>query len=53
MHFNVSVELTLFEPKLGQVMVGIVNKVSPDHIGCLVNGFFNASIAKDQFLQMG
>ena len=49
LNFKISVELTLFAPKSGQIMIGIVNKVSPDHIGCLVNGFFNVSIAKDQF----
>jgi DNA-directed RNA polymerase I subunit RPA43 len=49
LHFYITVELTLFRPKLDMVMVGIVNKVSPDHVGCLVNGYFNCSIAKDQF----
>ena len=49
LHFFVSVDLTLFKPEIGMVMVGIVNKVSPDHFGCLVNGYFNCSIAKDQF----
>ncbi|KAJ3330685.1 hypothetical protein HDU91_003517, partial [Kappamyces sp. JEL0680] len=27
---------------------GVVSKVSPDHIACVVHGLFNASIAKDQ-----
>lgn len=28
-------------------LVGVVNKVSPDHIGLLVHGVFNASIPAD------
>jgi DNA-directed RNA polymerase I subunit RPA43 len=51
MHFNVSVDFIVFCPLVGDRYIGIVNKVSPDHIGCLVHGFFNASIAADQFTQ--
>ncbi|KAJ3101214.1 hypothetical protein HDU97_001565 [Phlyctochytrium planicorne] len=47
-HFKVSATLTVFSPKVNSVLVGIVNKVSPDHIGLLVHGAFNASIAADQ-----
>jgi DNA-directed RNA polymerase subunit E'/Rpb7 len=49
LHFHVSVEFIVYSPQIGQLCVGVVNKVSPDHIGCLLNGFFNASLAADQF----
>ncbi|TPX32449.1 hypothetical protein SmJEL517_g04452 [Synchytrium microbalum] len=43
----ISVILTLFAPQLRSNLVGIVNKTSPDHIGLLVFGTFNASIPAD------
>jgi hypothetical protein len=46
---KIRVKFTVFRPELNTLLVGIVNKVSPDHIGCLVYGLFNASIAADQF----
>jgi DNA-directed RNA polymerase subunit E'/Rpb7 len=53
MHFNVAVNFLVFRPSVDDIFVGVVNKVSPDHIGCLVYGFFNASLAADQFTQHG
>ncbi|KAJ3206519.1 hypothetical protein HDU67_008112 [Dinochytrium kinnereticum] len=47
-HIPISTELTVFSPKINSLVVGVVNKVSPDHIGLLVHGVFNASIAADQ-----
>ncbi|KAJ3028312.1 hypothetical protein HDV00_010471 [Rhizophlyctis rosea] len=47
-HFHITVTLTLFAPKEKSNLVGVVNKVSPDHIGLLVHGVFNASIPADQ-----
>ncbi|KAJ3301293.1 hypothetical protein HDU76_005786, partial [Blyttiomyces sp. JEL0837] len=46
-HFHIKVKLLLFAPKVGSTIVGVVNKVSPDHIGLLVHGVFNASIPAD------
>ncbi|XP_072268644.1 DNA-directed RNA polymerase I subunit RPA43 [Pyxicephalus adspersus] len=45
-HLNVQADFVLFQPKPGQKLVGIVNKVAPSHIGCLVHGCFNASIPR-------
>ncbi|KAI9202985.1 uncharacterized protein BJ171DRAFT_157625 [Polychytrium aggregatum] len=47
-HFNVSVRFTVFAPERSSILTGVVNKVSSDHIGLLVHGVFNASIAADQ-----
>ncbi|TPX35150.1 hypothetical protein SeMB42_g07230 [Synchytrium endobioticum] len=47
LHFPIKTTLTIFAPPLRSNIVGIVNKVSPDHIGCLVCGIFNASIPSD------
>jgi DNA-directed RNA polymerase subunit E'/Rpb7 len=49
LHFYINVVFTVFRPEKKSILVGVVNKVSPDHIGCLVYGLFNASIAADQF----
>ncbi|OCT75767.1 DNA-directed RNA polymerase I subunit RPA43 [Xenopus laevis] len=45
-HINVEADFVIFKPDCGQTLVGIVNKVAPTHIGCLVHGCFNASIPK-------
>ncbi|KAJ3051961.1 hypothetical protein HK097_007050, partial [Rhizophlyctis rosea] len=47
-HFHIIVTLILFAPQEKSNLVGVVNKVSPDHIGLLVHGVFNASIPADQ-----
>ncbi|TPX65379.1 hypothetical protein SpCBS45565_g05217 [Spizellomyces sp. 'palustris'] len=47
-HFYVRANLLTFSPSLKSNLVGVVNKVSPDHIGLLVHGVFNASIPADQ-----
>lgn len=49
MHFKIQVDFLVFSPKVSEKLIGVVNKVSPGHIGCLVYGLFNASIATDQF----
>ncbi|KAJ3261376.1 hypothetical protein HK103_005984 [Boothiomyces macroporosus] len=48
MHFDIQVDFTVFSPKVEDSMIGVVNKVSPDHVGCLVYGLFNASIAREK-----
>ncbi|KAJ1567854.1 Etoposide induced 2.4 mRNA, partial [Cladochytrium tenue] len=47
-HFHIRATFTLFSPLVGAPIVGIVNKVSADHIGLLVCGVFNASVPKEQ-----
>ncbi|XP_065275674.1 DNA-directed RNA polymerase I subunit RPA43-like [Emys orbicularis] len=45
-HFNIEADFVIFTPKKGKKLVGVINKVAPSHIGCLIHGCFNASIPK-------
>uniref|UniRef100_A0A8C5PWB8 DNA-directed RNA polymerase subunit n=1 Tax=Leptobrachium leishanense TaxID=445787 RepID=A0A8C5PWB8_9ANUR len=45
-HINIQADFVIFRPDYGQKLVGVVNKVAPSHIGCLVHGCFNASVPK-------
>nr|XP_056713741.1 DNA-directed RNA polymerase I subunit RPA43 [Euleptes europaea] len=45
-HLDIEANFIVFTPKLGKKLVGIINKVAPSHVGCLVHGCFNASIPK-------
>ncbi|NXL83804.1 RPA43 polymerase, partial [Alectura lathami] len=47
-HLNVEADFVIFSPKKGKKMVGVINKVAPSHIGCLIHGCFNASIPKPE-----
>lgn len=46
LHFNIQVNYIVFKPEVGKKLIGIVNKMSSSHIGCLVHGRFNASLFK-------
>ena len=48
-HFDVKVNIILFKPTIGSTLVGTVNKLGVDYVGCLVHNCFNASIAKSNF----
>ena len=43
-HFDLHVTYCLFAPKVGDLLWGKVNKLGEDHVGCLVNDCFNASV---------
>ncbi|KAJ1555375.1 hypothetical protein HK096_002645 [Nowakowskiella sp. JEL0078] len=51
LHFYIRVRFTVFRPERGNLLDGVVNKVSPDHMGLLIHGTFNASIPADQIPQ--
>jgi len=48
-HFDVKVNLIVFKPTVGSTLIGVVNKIGVDHVGCLVHNCFNASISKSNF----
>ncbi|XP_014671276.1 PREDICTED: DNA-directed RNA polymerase I subunit RPA43-like [Priapulus caudatus] len=43
-HFTLSYDAICFQPQVGCLMKGIINKIGHNHIGCLVHSIFNASI---------
>ncbi|XP_026533801.1 DNA-directed RNA polymerase I subunit RPA43 [Notechis scutatus] len=45
-HLDIEATFVVFQPKPGKKLMGIINKVAPSHIGCLVHECFNASIPK-------
>ncbi|KFO71113.1 DNA-directed RNA polymerase I subunit RPA43, partial [Cuculus canorus] len=47
-HLNIEADFIIFSPQKGKKLVGVINKVAPSHIGCLIHGCFNASIPKPQ-----
>nr|XP_020855766.1 DNA-directed RNA polymerase I subunit RPA43 [Phascolarctos cinereus] len=51
-HLDIEADFVLFCPEKGQKLVGVVNKVAPSHLGCLVHGCFNASIPKPEHMPM-
>jgi DNA-directed RNA polymerase subunit E'/Rpb7 len=48
---SVDAAFVVFAPKVGQILRGTVNQTSADHVGLLVNGTFNASIAASELTQ--
>lgn len=52
-HFDIRVNYIVFKPEIGKKLVGVVNKTSSTHVGCLVYDHFNASLAKPSFSQNG
>ncbi|KFQ34217.1 DNA-directed RNA polymerase I subunit RPA43, partial [Mesitornis unicolor] len=49
-HVNIEADFIIFSPKKGKKLVGVINKVAPSHIGCLIHGCFNASIPKPEHM---
>ncbi|NXY32430.1 RPA43 polymerase, partial [Pomatorhinus ruficollis] len=47
-HLNIEADFIIFSPKKGKKLVGVINKLAPTHIGCLIHGCFNASIPKPE-----
>ncbi|XP_010871627.1 DNA-directed RNA polymerase I subunit RPA43 [Esox lucius] len=45
-HLDIQANFVVFQPRKGQKLLGVVNKLSMNHAGCLVHGCFNASIPK-------
>ncbi|XP_068261498.1 DNA-directed RNA polymerase I subunit RPA43 [Nyctibius grandis] len=51
-HLNIEADFVIFSPKKGKKLVGVINKVAPSHIGCLIHGCFNASIPKPEHMSI-
>uniref|UniRef100_A0A8C3TMT4 DNA-directed RNA polymerase subunit n=1 Tax=Catharus ustulatus TaxID=91951 RepID=A0A8C3TMT4_CATUS len=51
-HLNIEADFIIFSPKKGKKLVGVINKVAPSHIGCLIHGCFNASIPKPEHMSI-
>ena len=46
LHFDIRVKYIVFKPEVGKKLRAVVNETSSDHVGCLVHGSFNASLAR-------
>jgi len=46
-HIEVITKLLIFQPVVGLIMKGKINKVADSHVSLLVHGMFNASISGD------
>jgi DNA-directed RNA polymerase I subunit RPA43 len=51
-HFNIQADFIVFKPTVGCRLKGVVNKKSPNHVGCLVHRCFNASVHKPHDLMV-
>lgn len=45
-HIDIQADFYIFKPEIGSTLKGIVNKVGPVHVGCLVHKLFNISVYK-------
>ncbi|EDQ89587.1 uncharacterized protein MONBRDRAFT_7890 [Monosiga brevicollis MX1] len=45
-HVKVTVDFEVFQPSVGMLLRGVVNKISESHVGVQINDQFNASVAK-------
>ncbi|KAG5843103.1 hypothetical protein ANANG_G00184940 [Anguilla anguilla] len=45
-HMNIEAMFVIFQPKRGQNLSGVINKVGVSHVGCVVHGCFNASVPR-------
>ncbi|KAJ8273910.1 hypothetical protein GJAV_G00106840 [Gymnothorax javanicus] len=45
-HMNIEATFVIFQPKRGQKLCGVINKVGVSHVGCLVHGCFNAAVPR-------
>ena len=43
-HLDVHYKAFVFKPEIGTVLKGIVNNIGVDHVGCLVDDYFNAAV---------
>nr|XP_039256118.1 probable replication factor C subunit 1 [Styela clava] len=43
-HCDIKCDFIVFQPKIGQILNGIVNKVTGNTVGCLIHGCFYATI---------
>lgn len=46
-HIDVTTKLLIFQPVVGLIMKGKINKVADSHVSLLIHGMFNASISGD------
>ncbi|KAM7384158.1 hypothetical protein PAMA_011483 [Pampus argenteus] len=51
-HMDIEANFIVFQPKKGQKLLGEVNKLGVNHVGCLVHGCFNASIPKPNLVSV-
>ncbi|XP_029104195.1 DNA-directed RNA polymerase I subunit RPA43 [Scleropages formosus] len=51
-HMDIEATFVIFRPKRGQKLLGVINKVGASHVGCLVHGCFNASVAKPHHVSL-
>ncbi|KAM7373102.1 hypothetical protein PAMP_007982 [Pampus punctatissimus] len=51
-HMDIEANFIVFQPTKGQKLLGKVNKLGVNHVGCLVHGCFNASIPKPNLVSV-